>query len=197
MSQRVIDLSAPLENGVAADPSGYEMSIENMGHKGIIDQWARRYKGLARHHFLTQKPSRSRRSGPRRITQLRLLRGTTDRRWRTGKPSAKKTEVPLAWFLCPGRTLAVRRFRNADAVAMVDAGKSSAGINPTFELFAILAHQQRLRRAVSAARDRRLLWGRSGKYTPQEFATRGGATPQCTEGSAMPRSRRAQSLGAG
>jgi len=100
MSQRIIDLSVPLENGVAADPPGYEMSIENMGHKGIIDQWARRHKGLARHHFLTQKPSRSRHSGPRRITQPRLLRGTTDRRWRTGKPSAKKTEVLLAWFLC-------------------------------------------------------------------------------------------------
>jgi hypothetical protein len=44
-SQRVIDLSVPLENGVAADPPGYEMSIENMGHKGITDQWARRHKG--------------------------------------------------------------------------------------------------------------------------------------------------------
>ena len=46
MSQQVIDLSVPPENGVAADPPGYEMSIENMGHNGIIDQWVRRYKGL-------------------------------------------------------------------------------------------------------------------------------------------------------
>jgi hypothetical protein len=61
MSPRVIDLSVPLENGVRADPPGYEMSIENMGHKGIIDQWVRRYKGPQR--FLTERPSHSSGSG--------------------------------------------------------------------------------------------------------------------------------------
>jgi hypothetical protein len=101
MSQRVIDLSVPLENGVAADQPGYEMSIENMGHKGTIDQWAWRYKGLVRQRYLTEKPSRE--SGRRRIRQHPLLCcGLTGRRWRTGKPSAKNTEMPLAWFLRRG-----------------------------------------------------------------------------------------------
>jgi hypothetical protein len=64
MSRRAIDISVLLENGVAADQPGYEMLIENMGHKGIIDQWARRHNGPAPQRFMSESPSRAGRSGP-------------------------------------------------------------------------------------------------------------------------------------
>jgi hypothetical protein len=103
MSPRVIDLSVPLENGVAADQPGYEMSIENMRHKGIIDQWARRHNGPAPQCFMMEKPSRANRSGRRRITQRRLLRPSRSGRGRrTGKPSGKSAGMPVACFLCRG-----------------------------------------------------------------------------------------------
>jgi hypothetical protein len=67
MSQQVIDLSVPPENGVAADPSGYEMSIENMGHNGIIDQWVRRYTAmLPNAEAVALEQSGSRPATPRR-----------------------------------------------------------------------------------------------------------------------------------
>ena len=103
MSPRVIDLSVPLKNGVAADQPGYEMSIENMRHKGIIDQWARRHNGPAPQFFRMEKPPRASRSGHRRITQQRLLRPSRrGRRRRTGEPSGKSVGMPLACFLGRG-----------------------------------------------------------------------------------------------
>ncbi|HXW30101.1 MAG TPA: hypothetical protein VEK55_12130 [Xanthobacteraceae bacterium] len=153
MSQRIIDLSVPLEHGVAADPPGYEMSIENMGHKGIIDQWARRHKGLARHQFLTQKPSRSRHSGPRRITQPQLLRGTTDRRWRTGK----------SLLINSGSG---RRF------AMPDDTQSGGRMGPQVRL-------SLLSRGGGGEGTDACPWDVLDKYTAQTFATTGEARPHC------------------
>jgi hypothetical protein len=103
MSQRVIDLSGPLENGVAADPPGYEMSIEKIGHKGIIDQWARRYKGLNAATLpnaeagALEQVRLSRHNG----TQVDALRhdGST---MASRKPSAKMTEMAFTRFLSWG-----------------------------------------------------------------------------------------------
>ena len=44
--QRILNLRVPLQNGAPADWRGYELSLEYMRHKGIIDQWARQHKGL-------------------------------------------------------------------------------------------------------------------------------------------------------
>jgi hypothetical protein len=63
MSRRVIDISVLPKKGVAADQPGYEMSIENMGHKGIIDQWARRQNAPAPQRFISERPSRASSSG--------------------------------------------------------------------------------------------------------------------------------------
>jgi kynurenine formamidase len=46
MGFKIIDLSVPLENGVASDPPGYEYSIEYMSHRDTFPVWGRRYKGL-------------------------------------------------------------------------------------------------------------------------------------------------------
>jgi hypothetical protein len=85
MSQQVIDLSVPPENGVAADPSGYEMSIENMGHNGIIDQWVRRYKGLNPAMLPNAEAVALERSGSRPATPRRYQYGSRMRKLPTGR----------------------------------------------------------------------------------------------------------------
>jgi hypothetical protein len=95
MSQQVIELSVPPENGVAADPPGYEMSIENMEHNGIIDQWVRRYKGL--------NPAMLPNGEAVALEQVRFATRNASRcafvALRVN--DAKNAHRPLAWLFCP------------------------------------------------------------------------------------------------
>jgi hypothetical protein len=130
MWQQVIDLSVPAENGVAADPPGYEMSIENMGHNGIIHQWVRRYKGLNPARLpngeavaLEQVRFSTRNAGRCAFVALRVN-------------DAKNACRPLAWLFCREGTLAFRRFLNTYAALAIGVEGVSARIKRRPQPFA-------------------------------------------------------------
>jgi kynurenine formamidase len=139
MPQRIIDLSVPLENGVPADPPGYEMSIEYIGHKATLDQWARRYKGLDARTLPNGEAFALER------VHLSTHNGThVDAPWHyasimaNGEPSAKIDEMPLEWFLGRGLKLDFRRFPDGYAVAAADVEEELARIKHTLEPFDIV-----------------------------------------------------------
>jgi hypothetical protein len=97
------------------------MSTENMGHKGIIDQWAPRYKGLARQRFLTQEPSRASGSGHRRIDATPVAALGHDGSMMANSQAVSENCREVARVVpLPGGTWDVRRLPDADAVARVD-----------------------------------------------------------------------------
>ena len=172
------------------------MSIENMRHKGIIDQWARRHNGPAPQGSMMEKPSRASRSGRRRITQRRLLHPSTrGRRRRTGKPSGKSAGMPLACFLCrgahwmsagfatqtpsPWSTRKKRRLASCLRVSRLPSWriKRGSGVGLASPVtFSQAAGCGRRRgslfsRAVSAA-SRYLVWGNIDNYAAQKICDR-------------------------
>ena len=130
MSQQVIDLSEPPENGVAADPPGYEMSIENMGHNGIIDQWVRRYKGL-NPAMLPNAPAMLPNAEAVSLEQVRFstrVATQVDGFVALRVKDAKIAYRPLAWLFRREGTLAFHRFLNACAAPVIGFEGASARI---------------------------------------------------------------------
>jgi hypothetical protein len=98
MLQRILNLCAPLQNGVPADSRGYELSLEYMRHKGTIDQRARQHKrldpttlpnggGFAREHV--RRSSDNGTQSTRRVAAVRHVR----RRRRNGSSARISTWI--------------------------------------------------------------------------------------------------------
>ena len=119
MQRRIVDLSVPLENGVPADPPGYELSIEYLGHKDTLHLWTERYRDL--------NPQALRNGEAFALERVHLSthNGThVDAPWHyassmtNGEPSAKL-------FLATARSRSV--FRHRSSCASIDLSSSCHG----------------------------------------------------------------------
>ncbi len=156
MQRRIVDLSVPLENGVPADPPGYELSIEYLGHKDTLHRWTERYRDL--------NPQTLRNGEAFALERVHLSthNGThVDAPWHyassmtNGEPSAKIDEMPLEWFLGRGVKLDFRRFPDGYVVTAADVDEELGRIEHTLEPFDIVLVRR------SGGRDRRLVLGRA------------------------------------
>jgi kynurenine formamidase len=129
----------PLENGVPADPPGYELSIEYLGHKDTLHRWTERYRDL--------NPQTLRNGEAFALERVHLSthNGThVDAPWHyassmtNGEPSAKIDEMPLEWFLGRGVKLDFRRFPDGYVVTAADVDEELGRIEHTLEPFDIV-----------------------------------------------------------
>jgi kynurenine formamidase len=139
MQRQIVDLSVPLENGVPADPPGYELSIEYLGHQDTLHRWKERYRDL------NPLDLRNGEAFALERVQLSTHNGThVDAPWHyassmtNGEPAAKIDEMPLEWFLGRGVKLDFRRFPDGYVVTAADIDEELGRIEHTLEPFDIV-----------------------------------------------------------
>ena len=121
MPRRIIDLSVPLENGVAADPPGFGPKLTYLDHKQTVAEVCRYFPGL--------KPEDLPDGEGWAIERVDLAthNGThLDAPWHYastmdgGKPAATIDEIPLDWCFQPGVKLDFRHFPDGYVVRAAD-----------------------------------------------------------------------------
>jgi kynurenine formamidase len=124
MPSRIVDLSVPLQNGVASDPPGYEYSIDYVSHRDTFPIWAKRYKGLK----ITDLPNEE--AFALEKVHLTSHNGThVDAPWHyastsdSGERMLTIDEIPLEWFFAPGVKLDFRHFQDGYVVTGADIEK--------------------------------------------------------------------------
>lgn len=100
---RIVDLSIALENGVPADPPGYEFEIEYISHQDTVPMLEGRYDGLRREQLIGEE------AFALESVRLSSHNGThVDSPWHYGSRMTDGTrartidEMPLDWFFRPG-----------------------------------------------------------------------------------------------
>ncbi len=121
MARRLIDLSVPLENGVAADPRGMEPAITYLDHAATREQVLRFFPGLATDDL----PDREGWAIERVL--LTTHNGThLDAPWHFastmdgGKRAITIDEVPLEWCYQPAVKLDFRAFPDGYVATSAD-----------------------------------------------------------------------------
>src|SRR5258708_6256652 len=102
MNMRIVDLSVPLENDVAADPPGFGPAIQYLGHKDTISSLQMAFAGLKPEDLPDGEGWRSRRSSCRRTTaRISMRPGTTPRPWTTASAPSPSTRCRLTGAIGP------------------------------------------------------------------------------------------------
>ena len=137
--QRFVDLSMSLENGVPADPPGYEFHIEYISHSDTVPILQKRYKGLHASELIGGE------AFALETIRLSTHNGThVDAPWHYGSTMTDGTpmrtidQMPLDWFLRPGVKLDFRNFVDGYIVTPDDIDRELRRIDYTLKPFDIV-----------------------------------------------------------
>lgn len=129
MPRRIIDLSVPLENGVAADPPGFGPKLTYVGHKESAPAVCAYFPGLTSADLPDGEGWAVER------IDLSTHNGThLDAPWHYastmdgGKPAARIDEIPLEWCFQPGVKLDLRHYPDGYVVHAADVEAELARI---------------------------------------------------------------------
>ncbi|GAA3543954.1 cyclase family protein [Amycolatopsis ultiminotia] len=118
---RFLDLSMTLENGVPADPPGYEFHIDYTSHQDTVPMLQGRYEGLQPEELPNSE------AFALETVHLSTHNGThVDAPWHysslmvDGSRPRAIDEMPLDWFLRPGVKLDFRHFDDGYVVTAAD-----------------------------------------------------------------------------
>ncbi len=134
MRPRIIDLSVPLENDVAADPPGLEPSIEYLAHGASIPVLQKFFAGLARDDlpdgegWAIERIALTTHNGTHLDAPWHYA-STMDR----GKPAATIDEIPLDWCYRPGVKLDFRALPDGHVVSAAEVEAELARIGHRLE----------------------------------------------------------------
>jgi kynurenine formamidase len=124
MTTRYVDISMTLENGVPADPPGYEFSIEYHSHQDTVPMLQKRYDGLQADDLPNSE------AFALETVHLSTHNGThIDSPWHYSSRMEDGTvprgidEMPLDWFLRPGVKLDFRHFDDGYVVTPEDVDR--------------------------------------------------------------------------
>jgi len=121
MPRRIIDISVPLENGVAADPPGFGPKLAYFGHKETVASVCAYFPGLSPEDLPEGEGWAVER------VDLSTHNGThLDAPWHYastmdgGKPAARIDEIPLEWCFQPAVKLDFRHFPDGSVARAAD-----------------------------------------------------------------------------
>jgi kynurenine formamidase len=139
MPRRIVDLSVPIENGVPADPPGYELQIEYLSHKDTLPILTGRYAGLQAAELPNGEAF-----GLEKV-RLSTHNGThVDAPWHyasvmaDGTRTATIDEIPLDWFLGAGVKLDFRLMADGYVVTADDVARELDRIGHVLQPFDIV-----------------------------------------------------------
>jgi kynurenine formamidase len=139
MPRRLVDLSAPLEAGVASDPPGYLPEIDYIDHKASVAEILRFFPGVTAADLPDGEGWAVERIG------LTTHNGThLDAPWHFastmdgGARALRIDEVPLDWCLCPGVKLDFRHFEDGNVATAGDVDAELARIGHRLRPFDIV-----------------------------------------------------------
>jgi kynurenine formamidase len=134
MGTRIIDLSVPLENDVAADPPGRGPKIEYCAHGDLIPVLQEHFPGLKRDDlpdgegWAIERVNLSTHNGTHLDAPWHYA-STMDR----GKPAATIDEIPLDWCYRPGVKLDFRSLPDGHVVSAAEVEAELARIGHELE----------------------------------------------------------------
>src|SRR5215467_4097255 len=134
MGRKLIDISVPLENDVAADPPGLGPAIEYFAHRQTVNELIKFFPGLTAQELPDGEGWA--------IERIRLSTHNTthlDAPWHfastmdRGKRAITIDEVPLEWCFAPGIKLDFRRFPDGYVATARDVEAELARIDHTLK----------------------------------------------------------------
>jgi kynurenine formamidase len=137
--QRFVDISMSLENGVPADPPGYEFSIDYVSPADTVPILQKRYAGLQANEliggeaFALENVRLSTHNG----THVDAPRHYGSR-MADGSPTRTIDQMPLDWFFRPGVKLDFRSFEDGYIVTPDDIERELRRIGYTLQPFDIV-----------------------------------------------------------
>jgi kynurenine formamidase len=121
VTRRIIDISVPLQNGIASDPPGQEPKIVYISHKDRAEQFCRNFPGLKPSDLpdgegpAVERIDVSTHNGTHLDAPYHFS-STMD----NGKPSITIDQVPLEWCFQHGVKLDFRHFPDGYVVTAAD-----------------------------------------------------------------------------
>jgi kynurenine formamidase len=134
MARRIVDISVPLEGGIASDPPGLEPKIQYLGHKEYALEVCKFFPGLTPADLPAGEGWAAER------VEMTTHNGThLDAPWHYastmdgGKRAITIDEVPLDWCFQPAVKLDFRHFENGYVATAADVEKELARIGHTLK----------------------------------------------------------------